>query len=60
MSITDVTKKRGRPATGVNTAITVRIDDALLSDIDVWREAQADAPGRPEAIRRIVRNALNQ
>lgn len=30
-----------------------------LIPLDEWRATQADQPGRPEAIRRLVRKALD-
>jgi hypothetical protein len=47
-------KKRGRPATGINPSIGVRIEPAQLAAIDNWRAAQSDVPTRPEAIRRLI------
>jgi hypothetical protein len=51
-------KTRGRPATGIGTQIGMRWPDQTLAAIDEWREAQADAPTRPKAIRQLVELAL--
>jgi len=51
-------KKRGPPPTGKGTQIGMRWQDALLEAIDAWRAAQEDEPPRPEAIRRLVEQAL--
>jgi hypothetical protein len=49
--------KRGRPP--VDTmAVNVRISMDSVSEIDDWRRRQDDLPGRPEAIRRLVEQAL--
>lgn len=54
------TKQRGRPATtGVGTQVGARWHDAELAGIDNWRRAQEDIPSRAEAIRRLVRIALD-
>jgi len=53
MSIRD-TKKRGRPATGINSPVTVRMTDELLQRLDAWRSKQEDIPTRPEAVRRLL------
>lgn len=41
-----------------NPQINVRMDEDLLKRLDDWRRKQPDLPGRPEAIRRIVDQAL--
>ncbi len=38
--------------------LNVRVDDAFLRRLDDWRREQADLPGRPEAVRRLVDFAL--
>ena len=40
--------------------INVRVDDEFLKRLDDWRRKQPDLPNRPEAIRRIVDQALAQ
>ncbi|MBI1650130.1 hypothetical protein [Hyphomicrobium sulfonivorans] len=58
-SIRDI-KKVGRPkTTGTGTIIGARWHDAELSEIDDWRRNQEDIPTRAEAIRRLVRIALD-
>lgn len=49
--------KRGRPKVG-SIYVGVRVPPAELAVVDVWIEAQPDAPTRPEAIRRLVAMAL--
>jgi len=34
--------------------INVRVDEDFLKRLEDWRRKQADLPGRPEAIRRLV------
>jgi hypothetical protein len=40
--------------------LTVRMAVAVLKKIDHWRRRQEDLPGRPEAIRRLVEQALER
>lgn len=56
--VSDNKKKIGRPSTGVGTLVGQRWRDDQLRQIDHWRRAQADKPGRSEAIRRLVELAL--
>ena len=49
-----VNKKRGRPRTGINPAVGVRLPPALLEALDKWRLRRQSALGRPEAIRRLI------
>lgn len=51
-------KKRGPPATGKGELLGVRMQPPQLAALDAWIVAQADAPSRPEAIRRLVEKAL--
>ncbi|MCP1969690.1 hypothetical protein [Bradyrhizobium elkanii] len=56
--INDIKKsKRGRP-TVESEAVTVRMTHDALQNLDDWRRKQADLPGRPEAIRRLVEIGL--
>jgi Arc/MetJ-type ribon-helix-helix transcriptional regulator len=48
-------KKRGRPATGRDPAITVRLPVALVSAIDRW--GAKNSFGRSEAIRKLLEQA---
>jgi hypothetical protein len=57
-SINVVKKSRGRPAIGKGTLVGVRLQPDLLAPIDAWAAAQDDAPGRSEAIRRLVELGL--
>ena len=52
-------KKRGPPPQGGRKPPQlVRMDEHLISAIDGWRKKQKDGPSRPEAIRRLVEQAL--
>jgi hypothetical protein len=51
-------KKRGRPATGRDPAVTVRLPKAVLDGIESWAALQEDQPARSPAIRRLVELAL--
>ena len=55
-SITDNRKKKrvGRPRVDA-LLIGVRVPPSGVTEIDNWRRQQADLPGRPEAIRRLVK-----
>jgi hypothetical protein len=56
-----ITKKLGRPATGRGSLIGVRLQPDLLASLDAFVGKQADPkPSRPEAIRRILENALGK
>jgi hypothetical protein len=58
-SIFDNRKRgRGRPRTN-STLVGVRLTPDLLDALDRWRLAQPDQPGRPEAVRRLLAQALN-
>jgi len=56
----DIKKKMGRPATGQGSPVLVRVQPDQLSEIDEWAAKQNDAPSRPEAIRRLVAQALRK
>jgi Arc/MetJ-type ribon-helix-helix transcriptional regulator len=53
-------KSRGRPKKkgGVYPVTAVRLPPALGAEVDKWAGAQADAPTRSEAIRRLVELGL--
>jgi hypothetical protein len=59
-SIRDIPKKRrGRPkTTGRGEGILLRLHTPQLARLDDWIRAQEDEPSRPEAIRRLVDQAL--
>ena len=46
-----------RPTT-TGDLIGVRVQPDMAKALDDWRRKQADLPGRPEAIRRLVEQAL--
>ena len=56
--VSDNKKKIGRPRTGVGALVGQRWHEEQLAQIDRWRRAQADMPGRAEAIRRLVELGL--
>lgn len=49
-------KRRGRPATGKDPQVVVRMPSTLIAEVDAWGEAN-DAI-RSEAIRRLVELGL--
>src|ERR1700678_1286560 len=58
-SIRDIPKKRGRPkTTGRGEGILIRLHSPQLAALDNWISQQDGAPSRPEAIRRILGEAL--
>ena len=56
--MTKQTQRKKRP-TGPNTPVGVRMPPEDLADLDAWRARQPGVPGRPEAIRQLVRIALD-
>lgn len=56
-TVSSAKKKMGRPKVD-SEAVNVRIERELLERIDCYRDVQADALSRPEAIRRLVEKAL--
>ncbi len=48
----------GRPATGRDPVRTFRLSDQFMANMDAWAASQDDAPGRSEAIRRLVELGL--
>jgi hypothetical protein len=51
-------KRRGRPTTGRDPATALRLSVDLRRRVDAWAAQQQGAPGRSEAIRRLVEMAL--
>jgi hypothetical protein len=52
-------KGRGRPKTGINPTIGVRMPVKEIAAVDAWRNQQVDEPSRPIAIRRLVELGLS-
>jgi hypothetical protein len=50
--------KGGRPPTGRDPVRAIRLSDEFLAKVDTWAASQDDAPGRSEAIRRLVEIGL--
>jgi Ribbon-helix-helix protein, copG family len=51
-------RKRGRPATGNDPMMGLRMPDELKAEIDEWAASQDDKPSRSAAIRRLIEQAL--
>jgi hypothetical protein len=51
-------RKPGRPATGRDPVLTVRLPPTVRSAIEMWAKQQKDRPSRSEAIRRLIEIAL--
>ncbi len=58
-SIPVLRKKRGRPPTGQDPVLALRLPPALRSLIETWAAQQKDKPSRSEAIRRLIEVALS-
>ena len=53
-----IPKRPGRPATGRDPVLAIRLPAALRSSIEAWAKRQFDRPSRSEAIRRLIEFAL--
>jgi Ribbon-helix-helix protein, copG family len=49
-------KRRGRPATGKDPSVSVRLPQSVIDEVEVW--AAQKGGGRSEAIRRLVEIGL--
>jgi hypothetical protein len=58
IAVTQKKRGRGRPATGQDPTLTVRLPMDLRSAIETWAKHQKDKPTRSEAIRRLIEIAL--
>ena len=56
----ETTKSRKPRAPVTGDPVLVRIQPEMAKLLDDWRRRQDDIPGRPEAIRRLVEQALAQ
>ena len=50
-------KKKGRPATGTDSLVGVRLPDEMIRQVDAWAKRE-DIASRSEAIRRLVHQSL--
>ena len=57
-SIREITKSPKKRPQATGEPVLTRFQPPLLQQIDDWRRNQQDLPGRPEAIRRLVEQAL--
>jgi hypothetical protein len=53
-------RKRGPPATGKGWLVGVRLQPPQLKALDAWIENQPKKMSRPEAVRKILAEALGQ
>jgi hypothetical protein len=51
-------KKLGRPATGRDPAVTVRLPKEVLDDVETWAAKQGSDLNRSQSIRRLVEIGL--
>ena len=58
MSKTQQPNKGGRPKVDTE-AISLRLLASVIREIDDYRRTQEDLPNRPEAVRRLLRAALD-
>lgn len=58
-SIKVIPKKRGRPATGKDPLVALRLPPELIKAIDAW-SARNKAASRSAAIRTMIENTLNK
>jgi hypothetical protein len=56
LSITVKRKKRGRPATGTDPLVGVRLPQDVIAKLDAWAEGQG--VNRSEAVRKAIYAAL--
>jgi hypothetical protein len=59
-SITVKQKKRGRPATGHDPIVGLRVPEALIAEVDKWAQAQQPPLLRSEAMRRLIERGLGK
>jgi hypothetical protein len=59
-STRDTTKQRKPRAPVTGDPVMVRVQPNMAMRLDDWRRRQDDAPGRPEAIRRLVEIGLSK
>lgn len=57
--MTDEKKQRGRPKTDTQP-VMIRMEPEMISDIDAYRRTLEDIPTRPEALRRILADFLDE
>jgi hypothetical protein len=60
MSTNTDRKKRGRPATGQQPLVALRIPKYMTEALMAWAAQQPDNPGKSEAIRRILAHFLQR
>jgi hypothetical protein len=58
-SMRAIPKKRGRPATGKDPLVALRLPPEMTKAIDAWA-ARNDKASRSEAIRRLVERGLKK
>lgn len=58
--ITEKPKKRGPAPTGKGQMLGIRLHDDLLLPLDKLIADSGDAPSRPEAVRRALREYLSE
>ena len=56
----DKKKPRGRRPGQTGLLVGTRLQPELLAKLDAWRKEQPDLPTRPEAIRRIIEQAVDR
>jgi hypothetical protein len=59
ISVKQKKRRRGRPATGHDPFVGIRLPPDLIEAIDAWGK-QEHAPSRSEAIRRLLEQGLQR
>jgi hypothetical protein len=52
-------RRGGRPATGQDPAVAVRLSPAKRKEIEAWAAAQSGKPSFSEAVRRLIDAGLD-
>lgn len=60
MSINVPQKNKGRPSTGQNPRVGVRLDRDIIDAIERFRSEEPDNPNTSQAIRRLLRESLEK
>lgn len=59
-SISVTHKKRGRPATGKNPHLSIRVDPEIIHAVETYRSNENGNLNQSEAIRRILKDWLTE
>jgi hypothetical protein len=51
-------KKRGRPATGQDPHVSLRLPVEMIAAVDAWAAQQPDKPTRSKALRQLIARGM--